>query len=62
MTKKPDEDLEEFLREYVRDIVNEFTGAGAAAGYTLPLGMKMDPESLTLKGKWPSPRKKKKKR
>ena len=59
------EELEEIIREFVKKVVKEFTGVGAVAGYTLPLGMSMDSESLStkpkLKGKWPKPKKKSKK-
>lgn len=61
-----DDDFEALVKEYVREIVKEFTGAAACPGYTLPLGMAMDPESLStkpkLKGKWPKPSYKKKRK
>ena len=68
MAKSENSELEDLIREYVREVVKEFTGVGAIAGYTLPLGMAMDPETLStrpkIKGKWPKPNygKKKKKR
>lgn len=40
-------ELKMLIREYVKEIVKEFTGVGAAPGYALPLGTKMDPESLS---------------
>lgn len=56
------DEFDQLLRELVEEIVNEFTGAGACPGYTLPLGMSIDPESptLKLKRKWPKPKAKKK--
>ena len=39
------------LREAIQAMVDEFTGVGAIAGYTLPAGMSIDPESLSLRGK-----------
>lgn len=62
-SNEKDDDFKAFIREYVKEVVNEFTGAGACPGYTLPLGMDMDPESLSskpkLKGKWKKPKQKK---
>ena len=56
------DDFDTLIREYVKEVINEFMGAGACPGYTLPLGMAVDPESPTfkLKGKWPRPKAKKK--
>jgi hypothetical protein len=63
---KTDEEFKSLIREFVKEIVKEFMGAGACPGYTLPLGMEMDPESLSkspkIKGMWPKQKKKKKNR
>lgn len=53
--------IEDLIREAAKAMIDEFTGVGAIAGYTLPLGMEVDPESLSLKGKWKKPKRKKKK-
>lgn len=50
---------EDLVREAIEAMIDEFTGVGAIAGYTLPLGMAVDPESLSLKGKWKKKKKKK---
>lgn len=43
------DEFEKLLREYVRSILKEFmtAGAGSIAGYTLPLGAEIDPESFS---------------
>lgn len=60
------DEFKDLIREYVKEVMNEFMGAAACPGYTLPMGMAMDPESLStapkIKGMWPKQKKKKKKR
>ena len=61
-----DREFERLVREFVEEVVKEFTGAAACPGMALPLGMDIDPESPTtglrsLRGKWPKAKKKRKK-